>query len=140
MRYKMVSAAFHNIFLYRFIYCVVFLSSFVLSIQADKHLNANGPFRKPHTVGYEPNPYACNRGLGLSSSLFPQRTKAIQEIQVSKTFYASNEQIDLTWTPIVASCKDDFIGIFYAEVRPERGKCVVFLGFMGRKSRNLSPS
>lgn len=126
----MVVTAFHNMFLYRFIYCVAFLSSFILLIQAEKHLNANGPFRKRHAVGNEPNPYACNRGSGVSSSLFPWRTKTVQDIRVSKTLYTSNEQIDLTWTPIVASCKDDFIGIFYAEVLPGRGKCAIFIEFM----------
>lgn len=111
--------------LYRFSYCIIFISSFILFIQAEKHLNANGPFRKRHKVGNEPNPYACNRGSGVSSALFSRRTKDVQDIKVSKTLYASSEQIDLTWIPVFASCKDDFIGIFYAEVLPGRGEYIV---------------
>lgn len=111
--------AFPAMFSSRLIYCIILISSL---IQAEKHLNANGPFRKRHKVDNEPSPHACNRGAGISSSLFPRRTKDIQDIKVSKTFYASNERIDLTWTPVFASCKDDFIGIFYAEVPPRKGE------------------
>jgi hypothetical protein len=114
-------------FLYQVVYYVVFISSFIVLMQAEKHLNANGPFRKRHTVGNEPSPYACNRGAGISSPFFPRRTKAVQDIQVSKTLYISSESIQLTWTPISASCKDDFIGIFYAEVPIENGKYVTSL-------------
>ena len=90
-------------------------------------MNANGPFRKRHKIGNEPNPYACNRGSGVSSPLLSRRTKDVQDIKVSKTLYASSEQIDLTWTSVFASCKDDFIGIFYAEVPSERGEYIVFV-------------
>ncbi len=122
-----MATACRNMFLYQVVYYVIFISSFFLLIQGEKHLNANGPFRKRHTVGNEPNPYACNRGSGISSPLFLRRIKVVQNIQVSKTLYVSSEQIQLTWTPISASCKDDFIGIFYAEVPNANGKYSPFL-------------
>ncbi len=122
-----IATACNIMFLYQVVYYVVFISSFIVLIQAEKHLNANGPFRKRHTIGNEPSPYACNRGAGISSPFFPRRTKAVQDIQVSKTLYISSESIQLTWTPISASCKDDFIGIFYAEVPIENGKYVTSL-------------
>jgi hypothetical protein len=114
-------------FFYRVAYYVVFISSFIVLVQAEKHLNANGPFGKRHTVENEPSPYACNRGAGISSPFFRRRTKDVQSIQVSKTLYISSEQIQLTWTPIAASCKDDFIGVFHVEVPVNAGKYVTFL-------------
>ncbi|CAF5186485.1 unnamed protein product, partial [Rotaria sp. Silwood1] len=60
---------------------------------AEKHLNANGPFGKRHEFHNEPSPYACNRGAGISSSIFRRRNKDLQDLQVSKTVYMSSEQI-----------------------------------------------
>jgi hypothetical protein len=112
----------NNIFLYQVVYFVVFLSSFIVYAQAEKHLNANGPFGKRHTVHNEPSPYACNRGAGISSPFFRRRTQAVQNIQVSKTVYLSSEQIQLTWKPISASCKDDFIAIYSVDIPIAAGK------------------
>jgi hypothetical protein len=123
MKNMMVTAC-NNMFLYRVVYFVVFISSFIVFVQAEKHLNANGPFGKRHTVHNEPSPYACNRGSGISSPFFRRRIKAVQDIQVSKTVYMSSEQIQVTWKPISASCKDDFIGIYYVEVPLAVGKYV----------------
>lgn len=113
--------------LHRVTYYVVFLSSIILLIQAEKHLNANGPFRKKHKIGNEPSPTACNRGAGISSPFFRRRTKDVQDIQVSKTRYVSSEEIQLTWTPISPTCKDDFVGIYFTEIPLIAGKYLPFL-------------
>jgi hypothetical protein len=119
---SMTVTACDNMFLYRVAFFVVFISSFIIFVQAEKHLNANGPFGKRHTVDNKPSPYAGDRGAGISSSFFRRRSKAIQDIQVSKTLYMSNDQIELTWTPISPSCKDDFIGIYEVGIPLTAGK------------------
>jgi hypothetical protein len=116
----------NNMFLYQVAYFVVLISSFIVLVQAEKHLNANGPFRKRHTVGNEPSPTACDRGSGISSPFFRRRTKDVQNMQVSKTQYISSEEIQVTWTPIRASCKDDFIGVYFTEIPIEAGKHVTY--------------
>ena len=79
---------------------------FVWSIvQGDRHLNQNGPFRKRHTLGDEPSPYACDRGSGSSLST----NASIANINVSSTNYSSGEQINISWTPIPSPCSDEFI-------------------------------
>jgi hypothetical protein len=112
--------------LYQVVCFVAFFSSFIVVVQAEKHLNANGPFGKRHTIHNEPSPYACNRGSGVSSPFFRRKIKAVQDIKVSKTAYISSETIQVTWTPISASCKDDFIGIYYVEVPLAAGKNINF--------------
>ena len=83
---------------------------------ADRHLNNNGAFGKKHHYKNEPSPYACDRGSGLNHFLSSRRFTAIQQLNVSKTFYTSNDPIQVSWTSLSPSCKDDFIGIFYADV------------------------
>ncbi|CAF1112994.1 unnamed protein product [Adineta steineri] len=51
-----------KMFFYRVASFVLLISCFIAFIQAEKHLNANGPFGKRHTVHNEPSPYACDRG------------------------------------------------------------------------------
>lgn len=121
---NMMATGCDNMFLCRVAFFVVFIASFVAFIQADKHLNANGPFGKRHTIHNEPSPYACDRGAGISSSFFRRRGQTVQDIQVSKTVYMSSDQIQITWTPVPPSCKDDFIGIYYAEVPLTAGKYI----------------
>ncbi|CAF1112961.1 unnamed protein product [Adineta steineri] len=105
-----------KMFFYRVAFFVLLISCFIAFIQAEKHLNANGPFGKRHTVHNEPSPYACDRGAGISlSSIFRRRNQTIQNIKVSKTVYMSTDQIQITWTSKSPSCKDDFIGIYYNE-------------------------
>ena len=108
--------------LYRVVSFVTLLSCSIVFVQAEKHLNANGPFGKRHTVHNEPSPYACDRGAGVSSSVFRQRIKRVQNIEVSKTLYMSADIIQIKWTPSTPSCKDDFVGIYYAEVPLTSGK------------------
>ena len=106
---------------------LLFLSLFSTVAHADRHLNSNGPFGKKHTVHNEPSPYACNRGSGVASSsiLFPQKQRAFQDLQVSATTYRSNDPIQVTWTPVSPSCKDDFVGIFFNDI-PLPAACEYF--------------
>ncbi len=97
---------------------VVFLSSFAILVAGDRHLNANGPFGKRHTINSEPSPYACNRPSGLLSS---STTVTISNLNISATVYSSNEEIKVTWTPLSTSCKDDFIGVYFADIPIEKG-------------------
>ena len=93
---------------------VILFNLLVLLVDAAQHLNSNGPFGKKHTVNDEPNPYACNRRAGLSS-----RFRDVQPMNVSKTLYANSEPIQVSWTPVSQSCKDDFVGVFYSEAKDE---------------------
>ena len=95
------------------------LSLLFIFVDADQHLNENGPFGKRHNFGDLPSPYACNRGSGIVSRLFRRRFQAVQLMNVSKTFYASSEPIEVTWTPLSEACKDDFVGVFYSEATDE---------------------
>ena|SRR5690349_18193854 len=111
-------------FVYRVIYYIVFISSFILLIQTDEHLNAIGPFGKLHIIGSEPKTHVSNRGAGISPPFSPPKTKTVQNIRmrVSKMLYVSNEQIQLTWIPISFSCKYDFIGIYSPDIPIGKGK------------------
>jgi hypothetical protein len=122
---RMMVTSCTNMFFYQAVCFVIFISSFIVLVEAEKHLNTNGAFRKRHTVHNEPSPYACNRGAGITSPFIRQRTRVPQDLQVSKTVYQSNEQIQVTWTPIKASCKDDFIGIYYVEIPLDTGKQII---------------
>ena len=95
------------------------LSLSFIFVDADQHLNENGPFGKRHDFGNLPSPYACNRGSGIVSRLFRRRFQAVQLMNVSKTLYASREPIEVTWTPLSEACKDDFVGVFYSEAKDE---------------------
>ena len=94
----------------------VLLSVFVVLVTADQHLNANGPFGKRHRINSEPSPYACKRPDGYSSPV------AAANLNVSATSYTSNEQITVTWSPLSAWCKDDFIGVYFAEIPLQDGE------------------
>jgi hypothetical protein len=100
-------------------WAIVLLFSFVIFIAADQHLNANGPFGKRHTVNSEPSPYACNRPDGVASFTIV----TVGSLNVSATVYYSNEQITVTWIPISTPCKDDFIGVYFAEIPATTGNC-----------------
>lgn len=101
----------------KFVALVFQLLFLAILVEGDRHLNQNGPFRKRHRVGDEPSPYACDRAPGIS--LLKMLT--MTNINVSSTSYLSNDQIYLTWTPILTSCSDDFIGIYFSEIDPSRG-------------------
>lgn len=96
---------------------VVLLALFFVSALADRHLNGNGPFGKRHVVGDEPSPFACDRRTGVSSALV-----AVTNINVSTTTFSSNEQMNISWTPVASPCADDFVGVYFAEIDPSHGK------------------
>ena len=98
---------------------VLFVCLFAL-VASDQHLNANGPFGKRHTVQDEPTPHACNRGSGVSFR------RDVQQLQVSKTNYSSLDEIVVSWTPVTGACKDDFIGVFFAEIPLAAGQISSF--------------
>jgi hypothetical protein len=97
---------------------VFFLSSLAILVAGDRHLNANGPFGKLHTINTEPSPYTCNRGFGLLSY---STSVTVSNLNISATVYSSNEEIKVTWTPLSTSCKDDFIGVYFADIPIEKG-------------------
>jgi hypothetical protein len=72
---------------------IVFVSLVTIFVEGDRHLNANGPFGKRHSIGDEPSPHACNRRDGISSS---SRVLTVDNINVSSTVYSSNELITIT--------------------------------------------
>ncbi|CAF3957658.1 unnamed protein product [Rotaria magnacalcarata] len=82
----------------------------------DQHLNDNGPFGKHHSVHDEPSPHSCNRGSGLILSSIFSTLMTVMTLNVSTTVYVSNEQVNVTWTPMTAPCVDDFIGIYFGEI------------------------
>ncbi|CAF3057219.1 unnamed protein product [Rotaria socialis] len=113
---------------------IVFLSSFIIIVIADRHLNANGPFGKRHMIHDEPSPHACNP-LDVDGILSPS---TISSLNVSTTIYSSNEQINVTWTPVEHSCKDDFIGIYFVEI-PLTAACDYFdYEFVKKEQNNMS--
>ena len=102
---------------------LVFLLAFVfILVEADRHLNANGPFRKRHALGDEPSPHACNRGTGIRSS----KPLSVANINVSARTYSSSEEITISWTPVSSPCVDDFLGIYFVDIDPLRGKSIFF--------------
>jgi hypothetical protein len=96
---------------------VVLLFSFIIFVEADQHLHANGPFGKRHLPNDEPSPHTCNRTSGVSST-----TVDLITLNVTATGYSSNEQINVTWTSTSTSCTDDFIGIYFTEISHAKGK------------------
>ena len=95
----------------------VLLFFFIILVAADQHLHANGPFGKRHLASEAPSPYACNRSTGA-----PLSTGAQITLNVTTTVYASNEQINVTWTSTSTPCTDDFIGIYFVEIPLSSGK------------------
>ncbi len=92
---------------------VVLLCSFIINASAEKHLNANGPFRKYHTIDSEPNRRFCKRPPSIGSSSMPV---TVATLNISTTVYSNKEQIIITWTSLPTSCQDDFIGIYFVEI------------------------
>lgn len=125
---KIIVTACDNMLPYRIVCVFLITLPLITTVESEKHLNANGPFGKRHAFHNEPSPYACDRGAGITSSIFRRRSKVVQDIQVSKTIYMSSEEIQITWTPISASCKDDFIGIYYIDIPLTSGKTLFSYG------------
>ncbi|CAF2723528.1 unnamed protein product [Rotaria sp. Silwood2] len=47
-------------------------------------------------------------------------------LNVSSTFYVSNQQIVVTWPTMSSSCNDDFIGIYFIDIPLLTGACSYF--------------
>ena len=98
---------------YREVY-VAFLLTFLVFVAArDRHSNVNWAFRNRHSI--RDNGYPCHRHIGSSRSSDSVPIETITDLNVSTTVYVSMEQIEVTWKPILNSCRDDFIGIYFAE-------------------------
>lgn len=100
---------------------ILLILSCIILTSADPELNTNGPLGKAHQVGYELTFDACERRSHKSNIPSQKHRDPIQDINVSKTLYNNGERIELTWAPIFASCKDDFIGVFPAEIPIQQG-------------------
>ncbi|CAF3112882.1 unnamed protein product [Rotaria socialis] len=103
-----------------------FLVVVVAVVQCSSHNNFNDPFGKHHSMKTFPSPYGCNRSLGIS---FPSISLPIiysTELNVSSTFYISNEQVMVTWPATYSSCDDDFIGIYFIDIPLLIGACDYF--------------
>jgi hypothetical protein len=108
---------------------IVFYTSLVILVVADRHLNANGPFGKRHTMDSElGHTHPCHRGTGLPSaaSIYPTIV-TMSTLNVTATMYSSNEQINISWIPISSPCKDDFLGIYFVENPLSVGKYFRFV-------------
>ena len=95
----------------------------IVVIQSKQHLFSHGAFGKAHLTVDLPNPFNCNRTIGLISRLFPMKSLRLTELQVSKVNYSNADQLTVTWTPIENPCKDDFIGVYFVEVPVTTGAC-----------------
>lgn len=95
---------------------ILLLSFVVLLAAGDQHLNANGPFGKRHTINGEPSPYNCRRPDGYSTAV------NVADLNVSTTAYSSREELTVAWSPLSGWCKDDFIGVFFADIPLQDGK------------------
>jgi hypothetical protein len=107
--------------------CVAFLLTFFVFVAAtDRHSNVNWAFRNHHSLKDDPIP--CNLSIGISASSDPISTVvAIALLNVSTTVYVSMEQIEVTWTPTLNSCPDDFIGIYFVETPSLTGMYAVYI-------------
>ncbi|CAF3702659.1 unnamed protein product [Rotaria sp. Silwood1] len=77
-----------------------------------KHLNANGPFGKRHTIDDEPDRRPCKLPSKIKSS---STNVSIASLNVSSTIYSSNELVTVTWSSPLTPCYDDYIGIYSVE-------------------------
>lgn len=103
-----------------------FLLTFVVIVAAkDRHPNVNWAFRNRHSLIN--NGYPCHRHIGSSRSSYSIPIDTITHLNVSNTTYASMEQIEVTWTPILNACQDDFVGIYFAETQILTGIHVIFM-------------
>lgn len=89
---------------------------FIVQVNSDNHENNNGPFGKHHSIQNVPSPYGCNRTLGSSFSSISSSRINITRLDVSTTFYVSNEEILVTWNSTTSPCIDDFIGIYFIDI------------------------
>ncbi len=111
LRFKLSDST--TMLFYRKTYIAVLLTFFVFVAARDYHSNVNWAFRNRHSI--RDDGYPCHRDIGSSRSSDSIPIDTITHLNVSTTVYVSMEQIEVTWTPILNSCRDDFIGIYFAE-------------------------
>ena len=98
---------------YRRVY-VGFLLTFLGFVAAkDRHSNVNWAFRNRHSL--RDDGYPCHRNIGSSRRSDSTSIGTITQLNVSTTIYISMEQIEVTWAPILNPCRDNFVGIYFAE-------------------------
>ena len=98
---------------YRRVY-VGFLLTFLGFVAAkDRHSNVNWAFRNRHSI--RDDGYPCHRNIGSSRPSDSTPIDTITQLNVSTTIFVSMEQIEVTWMPMLNACRDDFIGIYFAE-------------------------
>lgn len=104
---------------YHGIYYVLLL---VVIIKSEEHFQTDGSFGRSHLKIDPVNPYNCNQSITASSRFTLSSTVTIADLQVSSTHYSNNEQIEVSWVPLTAPCKDDFIGVYFVEIPLNTGK------------------
>jgi hypothetical protein len=110
---------------YRKVYVAFLLTFFVFVTSTDHHLNVNGVWGNRHSIKDEPSIYPCDRSASISMSSVLIPTVTITGLNVSTTVYVSLEQVEVTWTPILNLCQDDFIGIYFSETPILTGKYAI---------------
>lgn len=108
-----------------FFYQILIFVLTIVVIESGEHLYAHGPFGKAHLTVNLPNPYNCNRTIGLFSRLIHSKSIQLIELKVSSTNYSNKDQIKVSWTPLSSTpCNDDFIGVYFIEVPLDNGKSI----------------
>lgn len=83
---------------------IFLLSCFVVGCLSEEH---HGPFGKVHSSPLNiPNPFNCNRTLGLVSQF---------TLNISSLTYVNGQVITVTWVPQPSPCREDFLGIFFVD-------------------------
>ena len=101
---------------HQFVFVFFFTVGF---IQCEEHKYAHGPFGKAHLSVEIPNPFNCNRSIGLISR---SKSVSLTDLNVSSANYSNGNMINVTSIPLANPCKDDFIGIYFIEVPVDTDK------------------
>lgn len=97
---------------------IIFLVfSLIILVSGDRHMHAHGPLGTYHPNIEAPSPVGCARGKGA-----PPSNTTLMTLNVSAIFYNSSQIINITWTPSVDTCNDDFIGAYFTEIPLGQGK------------------
>ncbi|CAF1436280.1 unnamed protein product, partial [Adineta ricciae] len=99
-------------------WCILFVLLFIV-IRSDHHR----PFHKYRSLEDRPSPYGCNRTKGVS---LRSSRRNINDLYVSSTLYASDEEITVTWNETLIYCTDDYIGIYFTEIPLFTGACAYY--------------
>jgi hypothetical protein len=103
-------------------YRVVLFVLLIAAIQCEEHLHANGPFGKAHLSAKRPSLFNCNQLNGIFFRSIRSASVSISELKVSSITYSNAETIHVSWIPSSTPCKDDLIGVYFAETPEVTGK------------------